>query len=52
MGTLKYKNGDVYKGEFHNDKRHGNGVLKNGDKVLEEGFYVDDVKVPDGELTG
>ena len=26
-GSMRYANGDVYEGEFENDKRHGRGVL-------------------------
>ena len=32
-GKMIYKNGDIYEGEFKNDKREGNGkmIYKNGD---------------------
>ena len=33
LGTMKYGNGNVYKGKFKDDKRKGQGTLKlaNGD---------------------
>lgn len=30
MLALRYSNGDAYKGQFQNGRRHGHGVLKQG----------------------
>ena len=46
----KNKNGDVYKGEFKNGKRHGQGIkkYKNGDKYA--GEFKNDKKHGNGEF--
>jgi hypothetical protein len=49
-GTMEYKNGDVYIGEFSSNKKHGHGVLicKNGDKY--DGIWEDDVYFGKGTM--
>ena len=41
-GKFTYANGNVYEGDYHNDKRHGKGkyTLANGD--VYEGNFQDD----------
>ena len=51
VGKMKYKNGDVYFGLWHMDKRNGNGTMRyiNGD--LYEGHWVDDKRNGQGKMT-
>ena len=48
VGIMKYKNGDVYEGNWKDDKRDGTGTItyKNGDKY--EGEWKNDGKVGTG----
>lgn len=56
IGKLVYKNGDVYEGQFKDDKRDGEGkiqanslgvmIYKNGEKY--DGQWSDDKKGPQG----
>lgn len=48
QGECFYPNGDVYKGEWKDNKRHGKGTLTNpnGDKY--EGLWRDDKKYEGG----
>jgi hypothetical protein len=43
-GTLRYANGDVYKGEFKDGVRNGFGKFRHSDGNYYEGEYQDDKK--------
>ena len=43
FGTLTYPNGDYFKGEFVESKRHGKGAYyKKSDKTVQEGYWKND----------
>jgi len=39
---MHYKNGDMYEGEWLNDKRHGYGVFNIKDRGVYEGEWQND----------
>jgi hypothetical protein len=50
-GTYTYGNGDVYVGEFVNDRPHGYGKLEYADGNVYEGQYIDGKKNGHGKFT-
>ena len=42
IGILKYRNGNIYEGEFQKDKRHGKGILKINGKIFYNGDWLND----------
>ena len=44
-GTITYKNGDVYEGEWMKDKRNGAGKLTKADGSVQEGEWKEDTLV-------
>jgi len=51
VGKMKYKNGDVYFGIWHMDKRNGNGTMRYSNGDVYEGYWVDDKKNGQGKMT-
>ena len=47
LGTLKYKDGKQYQGEFKDGAWHGEGALQHPDGTRDEGFFVNGMM--DGE---
>lgn len=43
-GRMYYANGDIYEGEWSNDKRHGNGMLRLANDNRYEGEWKNDMK--------
>ena len=41
-GTYFYENGEIYIGQFQNGKKNGHGQIYKDDKIIKEGFFVDD----------
>lgn len=41
---IKYINGDIYDGNWKDDKKNGNGVYKWKNGNVYKGFYIDDKK--------
>ncbi|OIW22616.1 hypothetical protein CONLIGDRAFT_217288 [Coniochaeta ligniaria NRRL 30616] len=48
-GTMTYPNGFSYTGDWLLGKRDGNGVLRRGDRLLEEGPFIDDKPAQSGQ---
>ena len=40
MGTYKFKDGSIYKGEWHKDLMHGKGVYIWPDESMYDGEFV------------
>ena len=47
---MYYENGDVYRGQWANDKWNGHGILKSSDGKEVEGDFIDNV-MHNAELT-
>ena len=45
-----YINGDIYNGEYVNDKREGEGEYKSSDGVIYKGKWLNDMKHGEGIL--
>jgi len=51
-GKLIYKSGNLYEGEFKNDKRHGKGKITYTEyNITLEGIWINDEKVGKGIFT-
>lgn len=44
---MTYANGDLYQGEFVNNKRHGKGWFRTAANEVYDGEWRDDVKLTD-----
>lgn len=51
VGKMKYKNGDVFFGLWHLDKRNGNGTMRYSNGDVYEGHWVDDKRNGQGKMT-
>jgi len=54
VGTLEFKNGEIFVGVFVNDTRNGFGIQtypENSTRISYEGNFVDDAFEGDGNLT-
>ena len=40
-GQFKWKNGQIYKGNYEFDKKHGNGTLILGDETMIEAKWIE-----------
>lgn len=54
MGTLYYKNGDVFKGSWNDNKKNGYGVMtyshNEKNRLKYEGYYKDDQRHGNGKM--
>lgn len=49
-GTIRYRNGEVYQGDFKDGKKHGFGIYKWTDGSVFEGWYSEDRKEGHGKF--
>ncbi|CAL6026602.1 histone_H3 K4-specific methyltransferase SET7/9 N-terminal domain-containing protein [Hexamita inflata] len=50
-GTLKLSSGDIYKGDFNQDRRHVTGTIKYADGRIYQGEFNEDQRTGCGKLT-
>ena len=51
LAVLYYANGDIYQGQFKNDKFHGKGYYRSALGITYEGDYVNGIKEGHGKYT-
>ncbi len=44
MGVYKWASGEVFEGEYKDDKKNGHGILKYADGNVYDGFWKDNLR--------